>query len=70
MRRQLPQQSQACQGLRPQTLQAKGELHLQRRQLAQGTQEYPVHREDLERLQDLERRWAQLHPGKRQGRMQ
>lgn len=54
-----------CQGLRPQTLQAKEKLHLQRHQPARGTQEYQLHREDLGHLQDLEHRWGQLHPGKR-----
>lgn len=44
-------------------LQAKGKLYLQRHRLVQGTQEYQVHREDLERLRGLEHQWGQLHPG-------
>lgn len=57
-------QSQECQGHRPQALQAKEKLHLQRHQQAQGTQECQVHHEDLERLQDHEHQWDQLHPGR------
>lgn len=52
------------QGHRPQALQAKERLHLQRHQLAQGTQECQVPREDLERLQDHEHQWDPLHPGR------
>lgn len=53
-----------CQGHRPQALQAKERLHLQRHPPARGTQECQVHREDLERLQDHAHRWGQLHPGR------
>ena len=51
----------------PRPPQAKEKLHLRRHQQAQGTQEYQVHREDLEHLQDHGHQWGRLHPGKRQG---
>lgn len=59
-------QSQEYLGHRPQVFQAKGKSHLRRHQPAQGTQEYQVHHEDLERLRDHEHQWGQLHPGRRQ----